>query len=347
MTVSELAAFVGGQLASRADGSLRIHGGASLSEAGPGHVTFYGNPKYLTQLRATQASAVLVPMDFEDAIGPVCIRCENPSLAFGKVLERFAPPPLRFAPGIHSSAVVSPDAEIHPTASIQAHCVIEPGARIGANAVVGAHGYIGHDAQVGDDCLLHPRVTVLTRCIVGSRVILHTGVVVGSDGFGFEFQQGKHVKIPQIGIVQIDDDVEIGANTCLDRARFGRTWIQQGTKIDNLVQVAHNVVIGSNCIVCGQVGLSGSVRVGNYVTLAGQVGTAGHLEIGDQATVGAQSGVSKSLPAKGIYLGTPAVPAREWKEELAHRRGIAKLKARIRALEQLLRESGKSLPPET
>jgi UDP-3-O-[3-hydroxymyristoyl] glucosamine N-acyltransferase len=347
MTVSELAAFVGGQLAFKADGSLRIYGAASLSEAGPGHVTFYGNSKYLPQLRATQASAVLVPTDFEDAIGPICIRCENPSLAFAKLLERLAPPPLRFAPGIHSSAVVSPDAQIHPTASIQAHCVVESGARIGANTVVGAHGYIGHDAQVGDDCLLHPRVTILARCIVGSRVILHSGVVVGSDGFGFEFQQGKHVKIPQIGIVQIDDDVEIGANTCLDRARFGRTWIQHGTKIDNLVQVAHNVIIGTNCIVCGQVGLSGSVRIGNYVTLAGQVGAAGHLEIGDQATVGAQSGVTKSLPAKGIYLGRPAIPAREWKEELAHTRGIGKLKARIRALEQLLRENGKSLPPET
>lgn len=346
MTVSELAAFVGGQLFSGADGSVRIAGAASLAEAGAGHVTFFGNPKYIQQLRASQASAVLVPQDFSESIAPICIRCENPTLAFAKVLERLAPEPIRFPAGAHPTAVIAETAVIAPTASIQAYAVVEAGARIGANAIVGAHGYIGHEAQVGDDTFLHARVTINARCIVGKRVILHSGVVVGSDGFGFEFQKGRHVKIPQTGIVQIDDDVEIGANSCLDRARFGRTWVQEGTKVDNLVQIAHNVVIGRHSIVCGQVGLSGSVRVGNYVTIAGQVGTAGHLEIGDQVTVGAQSGVSKSLDAKGIYMGTPAVPAREWKEQLAHSYSIGKLKSRVKALEQLLSAAGKSLPPE-
>jgi UDP-3-O-[3-hydroxymyristoyl] glucosamine N-acyltransferase len=346
MTVSELAAFVGGQLASGVDGSRMIHGAASLAEAGEGHVTFFANPKYLAQLRASQATVALVPMDFADAITPGCIRCENPTLAFSKVLERLAPPSIKFAPGIHPTAVVGTNVEIALGASIQPYAVIEDGARIGANSVIGAHAYIGHEASVGENTLLHPRVTVGARCIVGTRVILHSGVVIGSDGFGFEFQNGRHVKIPQMGIVQIDDDVEIGANTCLDRARFGRTWVQTGTKIDNLVQIAHNVVIGAHCVVCGQVGISGSVKLGKYVTLAGQVGTAGHLEIGDQATVGGQSGVTKSLEAKAMYLGTPAMPAREWKEQLAHAHGLAKLKARVRVLEQLLSESGKSLRRE-
>ena len=347
MTVSELAAFVGGQLASGVDGSALIQGAASLAEAGAGHVTFFSNPKYLAQLRTSQATVVIVPLDFAEAIAPGCIRCENPTLAFAKILDRLAPPPIKFAPGIHPTAVTAANAEIAPSASIQPYAVIEEGARIGANSVIGAYTYVGHEASVGEDSYLHPRVTVGARCIVGNRVILHSGVVLGSDGFGYEFQNGRHVKIPQTGIVQIDDDVEIGANTCLDRARFGRTWVQNGTKIDNLVQIGHNVVIGAHCIVCGQVGISGSVKLGKYVTLAGQVGTAGHLEIGDQATVGAQAGVSKSLAAKGMYIGYPAIPAREWKELIAHTHGIAKLKARVRILEQILSESGKSLPRES
>jgi UDP-3-O-[3-hydroxymyristoyl] glucosamine N-acyltransferase len=346
MTVSELAALVGGQLASGVDGSAKIHGAASLAEAGAGHVTFFASPKYLAQLRGSQATVVIVPLDFAETIATGCIRCENPTIAFAKILDRLAPPPIKFAPGIHPTAVVAADAEVASSASIQPYAVIEQGARIGANTVIGAYTYIGHEASVGEDSFLHPRVTVGERCIVGNRVVLHSGVVMGSDGFGFEFQNGRHIKIPQTGIVQIDDDVEIGANTCLDRARFGRTWVQTGTKIDNLVQIAHNVVIGAHCIVCGQVGISGSVKLGKYVTLAGQVGTAGHLEIGDGAIVGAQSGVSKSLESKGIYMGYPAIPAREWKELLAHTHGLAKLKARVRVLEQFLSEAGKSLPPE-
>lgn len=346
MTVSELAAFVGGQLFFGADGSVRIASAASLAEAGAGHVTFFANAKYIQQLRASQATAVLVPQDFSESIAPICIRCDNPALAFSKVLERLAPEPIRYLAGVHPTAVIADTAVVDPSASIQAYVVIDAGARIGANAIIGAHGYIGQEAQVGDDTFLHARVTINPRCIVGKRVILHSGVVIGSDGFGFEFQKGRHVKIPQTGIVQIDGDVEIGANSCLDRARFGRTWVQEGTKIDNLVQIAHNVVIGKHCIICGQVALSGSVRVGNYVTIAGQVGTAGHLEIGDQVTIGGQSGVTKSLVAKGSYIGMPAIPAREWKEQLAHSRSIGKLKSRVKALEQLLSEAGKSLPPE-
>jgi UDP-3-O-[3-hydroxymyristoyl] glucosamine N-acyltransferase len=340
ITVSELAALVGGQLASGADGSAKISGAAALSEAVPGEVTFFGNPKYLPQFRASKATAALVPTAFVEEVAALCIRCENPTLAFSKVVEKFAPPSVHFAPGVHPTAVVAAGVRLGAGVSIQPYAVIEEDASIGEGTVIGTHCYIGHGAHIGGGCHIHPRVTVGFRCKVGDRVILHTGVVLGSDGFGFEFQGGRHVKIPQIGIVQVDDDVEIGANSTVDRARFGRTWIGEGTKIDNLVQIAHNVVIGKHCILCSMVGVSGSTKIGDSVTLAGQVGTVGHVEIGDGVTVGAQSGVSKSLPEKQIYMGSPAVPAREWKEQVAHIHNLRKLRTRVARLEQLSGETG-------
>lgn len=345
MTVSELAALVGGQLASGADGSAKISGAAALAEALPGEVTFFGNPKYLPKLRTSKATVALVPLAFAEDVPATCIRCENPTLAFSKVVEKFAPPTLQFAPGVHPTAVVAPNVKLGEGVSVQPHAVIEEGASIGAGTVVGAQSYVGHGAQIGAGCLIYPRVTVGFRCKIGSRVILHSGVVLGGDGFGFELQNGRHVKIPQIGIVQVDDDVEIGANSTVDRARFGRTWIGEGTKIDNLVQIAHNVVIGKHCILCAFVGVSGSTKIGDYVTLAGQVGTVGHVEIGDGVIVGAQAGVSKTLPAKQIYMGSPAVPAREWKEQIAQVHSLHKLRARVTALERLLGGQEKSALP--
>ena len=346
-TVSELAALVGGQLAFGADGSVKITGVAALADAVPGEMTFFGNPKYLPQLRDSRATAALVPANFSETVPAICIRCENPTLAFSKVIERFAPPPVQFAPGVHPTAVVGRNVRLGKDVSIQPGAVIEDGASIGERTIIGAHSYIGHDAQVGGDCHLHHRVTIGYRCKLGNRVIIHSGVVIGSDGFGFELQDGRHAKIPQIGIVQIDDDVEIGANTTIDRARFGRTWIGAGTKIDNLVQIAHNVVIGKHCIVCGLTGIAGSTKLGNHVILAGQVGTVGHVEIGDGVIIGAQSGVNKSLLSKEIFMGTPAVPAREWKEQVAHIRSLKKLKARVARLEQMPGDTGKTLPIET
>ncbi len=346
MTVSELAALVGGQLASGADGSAKISGAAALAEALPGEVTFFGNPKYLLKLRASRATVALVPLAFAEEVPAACIRCENPTLAFSKVIEKFAPPPVHFAPGVHPTAVVAPGVRLGAGVSIQPHAVIEAGASIGDGTVVGAHSYIGHEAQIGGGCLIHPRVMIGFRCKIGSRVILHSGAVLGGDGFGFELQDGRHVKIPQIGIVQVDDDVEIGANSTVDRARFGRTWIGEGTKIDNLVQIGHNVVIGKHCILCAFVGVSGSTKIGDYVTLAGQVGTVGHVEIGDGVIVGAQAGVSKTLAVKQIYMGSPAVPAREWKEQVAQIHSLHKLRARVARLEQLLGELEKSIQPE-
>ena len=346
-TVSELAALVGGQLAFGVDGSARITGVAPPGDAVAGEMTFFGNARYLPQLRVSKATAALVPVDFSVTVPPICIRCENPTLAFSKVVDRFAPPPIQFASGVHPTAVVGPGVRLGRDVSIQPYAVIEDGASIGDRTVVGAHSYIGHGAVLGEDCLIHARVTIGFRCNLGNRLILHSGAVIGSDGFGFELHGGSQVKIPQNGIVQLDDDVEIGANTAIDRARFGRTWIGAGTKIDNLVQIGHNVVIGKHCIICGLVGIAGSTKLGDYVTLAGQVGTVGHVEIADGVVVGAQSGVNKSVPPKQIVMGSPAVPAREWKQQIAHIHSLDRLKARVTRLEQQSGDAGKSFPLET
>ena len=346
LTVHELAALVGGQFASGTDAAAKITGAASIDEARTGDVTFYGNAKYLAALKKCRATAALVPADFAEEVPPIAIRCANPTLAFSQILARTAPPPIVFAPGVHPSAVVAEDVVLGEGASIQPHAVIESGAKIGARTVIGAGSYVGQEAIIGDDGHVAARVTIGARCTIGNRVILHSGVVVGSDGFGFELKDGRHVKIPQTGIVQIDDDVEIGANTTIDRARFGRTWIGEGTKIDNLVQVAHNVQIGKHCIVCALAGISGSTRLHDYVVLGGQVGTVGHIEIGTGTQVGAKSGVSKNVPPGQILWGTPALPMREVKEEMARVRLLPRLFARVKALEQKAREEGKSLPPE-
>jgi len=346
-TVKEIAALVHGQLSSEAASGKRLHGVAAITEAEEGQLTFFGNVKYLAQLKSSRATAALVPLDFSEQIAAITIRVANPSLAFAQLLEKFAPSPVRFQPGIHPTAILGRDVSIGVNVSIQPYVVVEDGAAIGANSVIGAHSYIGHEARLGEDCHLAARVTIGARSLVGNRVIIHSGAVLGSDGFGFEPVEGRHVKIPQTGIVQVDDDVEIGANTTVDRARFGRTWIQEGTKIDNLVQVAHNVVIGKHCVIVSQAGISGSTRLGNYVTLAGQVGVVGHIEIGDRAVVAAQSGVSKSVGAQQVVFGSPAGPIQERKEELACIGRLPRLYARVRKLEQLLDSQKKSSPPES
>ena len=346
MTVSELAALVGGQLASGADGSIRIHRVASLAEAGPGDVTFLAHPRYRPLLMTCAASVALVPANFAHAVPTACIYCENPATAFAKVLEKFAPPEIILPQGIHPTAVIGKDVRLGEGVSIQPYAIIEDRATIGDRTTIGAHCYIGQEASVGADSLLHPRVTLMHRCTVGNRAVIHSGAVIGADGFGFETREGRHMKVPQTGIVEIHDDVEIGANTCIDRARFGRTVIGEGSKLDNLVQVGHNVQVGKHCFLCGHVGIAGSVRIGNYVTLAGQSGTAGHLTIGDKVVVGASGGVTKSLSSNGIYLGFPALPAAEWKEQTVHIRQIGKLKERIARLEQILSADSKNSIPE-
>ena len=339
VTVAELAALVGGRVANglgNGRGNAPITGAASISDAEAGEITFFGNAKYLPLLKNTRATAVLVPEDFQEPIPAIPIHVANPTVAFSQVLARFAPPPVTFEPGVHPTAVIGAGAHLGAGVSVQPHAVIEPGATIGEGTFIGANVYIGHEAKLGAGCRIFPNVTIRERCQLGNRVIVHSGAVIGSDGFGFEMVAGRHVKIPQTGIVQIDDDVEIGANTTIDRARFGRTWIQEGTKIDNLVMIAHNVVVGKHVILVSQVGISGSSKIGDYATLAGQVGVVGHVEIGAQAIIGAQGGVSKSIPAKQFWWGTPACPMDEFKVRHAHAARLPKLAERVRELEKRL-----------
>jgi len=335
LTLEQIAKLSGGKL--EGDPETKITGAASLAEATVHEVSFFNNPRYLAQLRKTRAAAVIVPRDFSEQIEAAVIRTPDPAKAFGQVVTKFAPPPIKFAPGIHPSAVIHPRAKLGDHISIQPLVVIEAGARIGSRTVIGAGSYIGHDVVIGDGCIIYPRVTIRERCRLGARVILHSGAVIGADGFGFEMTAEGQQKVPQIGIVQIDDDVEIGANTTIDRARFGRTWIQAGAKIDNLVQVAHNVVIGKDTVIAAQTGIAGSVRIGKRVMIGGQAGIIGHIEIADGTMIGAQTGVSKNLNG-GVWWATPSVPLKEAKVQLAWVRRLGEFFERIRKIEAKLKD---------
>ena len=332
-TVSELAALVGGEVFS-GSGDTVIEGPAALETARPGEISFFAHPRYAAELRTTQAGAVLVPRDFAGETSAACIRVDDPSAAFTRVTREFlrepAPPPA----GVHPSAVVHPGAQVAPDASIGEQAVVMPGAVIGPRSAVLAGAYVGAGARIGSACVLHPHAVVRHGCLLGDRVILHPGVVIGSDGFGYETKDGRHAKIPQSGIVVVENDVEIGANTTVDRARFGRTVIGEGTKIDNLVMIAHNVVIGKHCIVCAQVGIAGSARIGDYVILAGQAGLVGHIRIGDGAIVGAQTGVSNDIEPGARVVGSPPRPIGEWKRSIVRVDKLAELYDRVKKLEQ-------------
>ncbi len=335
MTLAELAALAGA--AGPPDGeALVLRGFAGLKEAGPGEFSFFGNERYLPELRRTRASAVLVPLDFAESVaGVALVRVANPSAAFAEVVKAFLPPPRVLSPGVHASAVVDPSAVLDRSkVCIKAGAIVEAGVVIGEGSEIGAGCFVGEGSRIGRDCLLHPRVTLYRDTVLGDRVRLHAGVVLGADGFGYEFVEGRHCKIDQVGMVQVDDDVEVGANTTIDRARFGRTWIREGAKIDNQVQIGHNVVIGRHCVVVAQVGIAGSTQVGDYTVIAAQAGLAGHLEIGPQVVIGARAGVTKSLVAKGHYMGFPAAPAAEVRKQWVHIRKIGGLLQRVASLEK-------------
>jgi UDP-3-O-[3-hydroxymyristoyl] glucosamine N-acyltransferase len=332
-TLQELATMSGGELVG--DPELKITGAASLSEAAPGEISFFVDRKYIGLLRKTRASAVFVPVDFAEKTSAAQIRVPKPAKAFEQLVLKLAPKPVTFVPGIHPSAIVDPSASLGERVSIQPLAVIEAGTKIGDDTIIGAGSYIGHETVIGASCLIYPLVTIRERSRIGSRVIIHSGAVIGADGFGFEMADGRQQKIQQLGVVQIDDDVEIGANTTVDRARFGRTWIQQGVKIDNLVQIAHNVVIGKNSVIVAQTGISGSTRVGERVMMGGQVGIVGHLEIAAGTMIAAQTGVSKSLPG-GVWFGYPAVPLAEAKRQIAWIHRLGKLFARVKEIEKKL-----------
>jgi len=320
------------------DESLELAGFATLEEAGPGDLSFFGNARYLDDFRATRAGAVLVPPDLEERpSGVALIEVENPVVAFDQVVRSYGAPEIAFAPGIHPRAEVSPEAEFDPDGvRIDAFAVVEAGAKIGEGSWVGANCFVGRDSRLGKECRLHPLVSLRDGTILGDRVVIHGGSIIGADGYGYELEDGRHRKIRQAGIVEIGDDVEIGAGTTIDRARFGTTQIGEGTKIDNLVQIGHNVRIGRHCLIVAQTGISGSVRIEDYVTVAAQNGIGGHLHIGEKAVLGARCGVIADLEGEETYFGYPAKPLKEWTRRQMHVKRIPALLRRIEELEQRL-----------
>lgn len=343
-TLSFLAAHIGGVL--RGD-DRPITGVAGLREAEPGHVTFLANARYAADLARTRASGVvLAPSQASSGIGR--IEVDEPYYAFSRIVRWFHERPYR-AGGIHAQAVLAPDAVVGAEPTIGPFVSVGRRARLGDRVTLSAGVAVGDDVTIGDDTLVYPNVTIRDDSIIGCRVILHSGVVIGGDGFGFATRNGRHEKILQVGRVVIEDDVELGANVCVDRAALGVTRIKRGTKVDNLVQIAHNVVVGEDCLLVAQAGISGSTELGRGVVLAGQVGVVGHLTIGDGAMVGAQSGVAADLAAGQIVSGSPAMPHQTWLRVQATlatlpqmRRTIKRLEARIAELEEGSRGSSRS-----
>lgn len=307
-TVSEIAAYLGGQVIG--DGSIIINDIKGMDDAGESDLTFIANRKYIKKLEATAAAAILVRPEIKDERKTLIV-VPDPYIAFGKVLGLYYPEPEE-APGVKAGAFVEEGASVSPEAVVYPGAYVSKGASIAGRAVLYPGVFIGRDAVVGEGSVLYPSVTVYRRCLIGRRVILHAGVVVGSDGFGFAAPGFLNEKIPQVGIVQIDDDVEIGANTAIDRGNPGRTWIQRGVKIDNLVQIAHNVTIGENSVIVSQVGISGSTRIGKGVIIGGQAGVVGHISVGDHVMAAARTGIHKDIPANQIVGGAPNRPYREW-----------------------------------
>lgn len=340
MKLSEIAERIGGAV--EGNGDLEITAVAGLREAGEGDVSFLANPKYAAQVASTSASAVIVPDDWDRTGSCALIRVKNSDQAFAQVAEFFYEPVPAPAVGIHPTAVVAENATLGDGVSIGPNVVIEEGVVIGSGTVIQAQCFVGYKTVVGDNCHFYPLVSIREFSEIGNNVIIHNGTVVGSDGFGYAVQEdGSRTKIPQIGKVVIGDDVELGANVAIDRARFGKTKIGAGTKIDNLVQIAHNVVVGEHSVMCGQAGVSGSSIIGSKVILAGQAGLAGHLEVGDGAIVGAQAGVMRDVPAKDFVIGSPAMNHLQAKKVIANTVTLPKLKEKLKKLEaEISRLSG-------
>lgn len=337
LTLSELARWVDGDIV-RGGLDVSYTGMAALDAAGPHDVSFLGNEKYHAQFSQTKAGAVIVARgETGGPPGAALIAVDNPTLAFSIVVRHFVAANRGFQPGVSPHASIDPAAVLDPAqVRIHAGAVIMAGARVGHGTEIGPNCVIGEDVIVGCDCHLMANSSVRERCVLGDRVILQPGVVIGSDGYGYELVEGRHVKIDQVGIVEIENDVEIGANTTIDRARFGKTVIGEGTKIDNLVQIGHNCVIGKHCLIVALTGISGSTRLGDYVTVAGQAGLAGHISVGDKATIAGRAGVTSTLPGGQVYAGHPAQPFRDEMKIRAHVHRLPKLIERVKALEAAL-----------
>ncbi len=318
------------------DPGLEVDGVRALADAGPQHLSFLHNPKYVGQAQSSDAGAILA-RNAELLPGQNVLVCDEPYLALARALEILHPAEVEAA-GVHPSAVVADGVRLGEGAAVGPCAVVGRGCRIGASSVIGAGVVLGRDVEIGDGCHLHPRVVIEDGCRVGDRCILHAGVVVGSDGYGFATVAGVHHKVPQVGIVEIEDDVEIGANVCVDRAALGVTRVGRGTKVDNLVQIAHNVEIGEGCLLVAQVGISGSTKLGDHVVMAGQSGCSGHLTIGDRVMIGAKTAVYKDIPDDAVWTGNPARPHREWLKTNANLMRLSGMRETLKDLKRKVAE---------
>jgi UDP-3-O-[3-hydroxymyristoyl] glucosamine N-acyltransferase len=331
MSLKEIARILGGTVIGRDD--VVINNITSIEDANEGDLTFIANKKYLKKIKLTQASAILAPPQTV-AEGKNLIIVADPYVSLGKLLTVFYPLEHGFK-GISKGAYIEEGAVVSPEAHVFPAAFISRGVKLERGAVIYPGVYIGRNASIGENSVIYSNVTVYHSCIIGKRVILHSGVVIGADGFGFASPGISNAKIPQVGIVQIDDDVEIGANTTIDRATMGKTWIQRNVKIDNLVQVAHNVVIGENSVIAAQVGISGSAKLGKSVIVAGQTGIVGHISVGDNVMIGAASGIHKSIPSGQVGGGMPFMPYKEWLKVEGCKSKLPEMRSKV---EQLTRE---------
>ncbi len=325
----EIAKWVGGGV--RGDGSVRITGVSGIDEAGPKEITWLAQEKYAAKLEVSRAGAVVVP-EHHGATPMPAVLVANPTLAVATILERFAPPIPRPPEGVHPTACVADSAKLGRNVAVGPYTVVGDGTVLGDRTVLHAGVYVGPEARLGADCELWPGVVVRERCTLGDRVIVHPNTTIGSDGFGYVFADGRHVKIPQIGRVEIEDDVEIGANCAVDRAKFGVTRVGRGTKIDNLVQIAHNVVIGPNCVIVGQCGIAGSARLGVGVVLGGKAGVGDHVTLGDGVRSAACACISKDVPAGMTVIGSPALEHGQFVRERAKTRRVPQLAEQVKDL---------------
>ncbi|WP_028324935.1 UDP-3-O-(3-hydroxymyristoyl)glucosamine N-acyltransferase [Desulfatirhabdium butyrativorans] len=338
--LAELAEMLGGTLCG--DGDVPICGVAAFEIAGPGEITFAGSPKFYKIWDQCRAGAVLVPKNAPENLSGNLVRVENPQLAFNRLVRVFYPKTPAWN-GISPSAHIAGSAAIGTSSALAPFVTIGERVRIGERTVIHPHVCIGNDVIIGDDVEIFPNVTILDGTRIGHRVVLQAGTVIGSDGFGYVREGDEYHKIPHLGHVQIDDDVEIGSCNTIDRATFGKTWIQKGVKTDNLVHIAHNVTVGENSIIVAQVGISGSVRIGKNVILAGQAGVSGHLNIGDRAIVGPQAGIAASVEAGAVVSGSPEMPHSQW---LRVQRTVPKLPEIAKRLAQLEKRFSALEPPQ-
>lgn len=334
MKLSKIAAALGADLVGQGD--IEIRGASGIGEAGDGHITFVADERHLRDLERSRASAAIVPLGAPALHLPV-LRVKNPRLAFARMLDLLYKKP--YAPaGVSERAVIGRNVAAGKDISVHPYAVVADGAKIGDRVILYPGVYVGDGSMIGDDSVVYPNVSIREGVVIGSRVIIHAGTVIGSDGFGFVTDGGKHHKIPQVGGVIIEDDVEIGANCAIDRAMLGNTVIKQGTKIDNLVHIAHNVTVGENCLIAGQIGLAGSCTIGDYVVMGGQVGVGDHVSIGDRVMVSGGSAVIKDTEPGQVLGGYYAMPHRDWLRVQAVLPKLPELKRQIAELERQVKE---------